>query len=131
MEVVMTDIVDITTKYPEEVSAANLQNIPLSKVFAKLQDINNDGVMDTAGYPLIKLNAEGEIPMFNGKIVFDIGRLSAAKAYAVKNHESDDVLDLINSAKASMNAMKLIDANANGIPDFMEIKSISNGVIPF
>jgi len=105
----MEETVNISTKYPEIVEAAQKQGIKVSDVFAKCKDVDGDGIVD-ASYPMVKL-VNSQIPRTDdGTIIFDVGRLSAAKAYSVKNHESEDVVDKIDNAAESMRDLKSIQS---------------------
>jgi hypothetical protein len=72
-----------------------------------------------ASYPMVSLNSTGHIPMVGDDIVFDGGRLSAAKAYAVKNDEGPDMLNKIDDAREDFNEMKSeeVDTDGDGVPD--------------
>lgn len=92
-------MVEVSTRYPEVVSACVRQNIPLGKVFAKIEDTNGDEILD-ASYPLVKINSDGMIPTnSDGDIIFDSGRVVSATAYSQKNNESEDVKDTIEDAR--------------------------------
>jgi len=88
----------IETKYPEIVEACKSQGIPVKECFARIKDVDGDGILDLS-YPLVSLQ-NGSLPVTpDNDLIFDPGRVTIAKAYAVKNHESEDVIEKIDDAR--------------------------------
>jgi len=91
--------VNVYSKYTNEVMAAQKQNIPLSKVFAKVK-VSDDGTT-YCSYPLVKADA-GHIPTdASGKIIFDAGRLKAAQMLAGYHGEEAGIKGAIDQAQDS------------------------------
>lgn len=78
----------IKSAHGDILKACNKQHIPLSKVFAKAQDTNNDGFYDKFSYPLVRTTINGKIPVDDsGTVVFDMARVKAALKLADKYDE--------------------------------------------
>lgn len=95
----------VETKYPEIVEACTKQNIPLSRVFGRVNDIDNDGAID-CGYPLVDI-VNGQIPMDDaGNIMFDSSRVNYAKNLASLHGADSAVKQAIEEAVTAIKAIK-------------------------
>lgn len=114
--------IEIITKYPEIAEAAQKQGIQLSKVFAKCEDIDGDGNMDSFGYPMVRLDQEGNIPVDGEQILFDPMRLKAANMLS-KLH-GEDVLVQEKVAEA-MKSVTNVQEDVGGDPNEVDGQDVA------
>ena len=109
----------IETKYPSIVKACVNQQVPLHKVFARIEDTDHNGY-DNASYPLVKLSY-GKIPMTSdGHILYDSGNVNYAFNMANMYNASGQVKAAIKDAMSTLHTVGMDHGNSN---DHMMIKT--------